>query len=66
MTRGRHFRRFVGARVAPIAAEAERERRFPKEVYGVLRDGGFNFIGDGVRDAVDPRQRSAARGATDT
>jgi ABC-type dipeptide/oligopeptide/nickel transport system permease subunit len=26
----------------------------------------FNFVGDGVRDAVDPRQRSAARGATDT
>jgi len=26
----------------------------------------FNFIGDGVRDAVDPRQRSQARGATDT
>jgi ABC-type dipeptide/oligopeptide/nickel transport system permease subunit len=26
----------------------------------------FNFVGDGGRDAADPRQRSAARGATDT
>ena len=26
----------------------------------------FNFIGDGVRGAIDPRQRSAAQGATNT
>jgi len=26
----------------------------------------FNFTGDGVCDAADPRQLSAARGATDT
>jgi ABC-type dipeptide/oligopeptide/nickel transport system permease subunit len=26
----------------------------------------FNFIGDGGRDAVDRRQQSADRGATDT
>jgi peptide/nickel transport system permease protein len=25
----------------------------------------FNFIGDGIRDAVDPRQRAAGRGAKD-
>lgn len=36
-----HFRRFVAARVAPMAAEAERARRFPREVYRVLGEAGF-------------------------
>jgi alkylation response protein AidB-like acyl-CoA dehydrogenase len=36
-----HFRRFVAERVAPLAERGEREHRFPREVYGVLREGGF-------------------------
>ncbi|HET7874594.1 MAG TPA: acyl-CoA dehydrogenase family protein [Methylomirabilota bacterium] len=53
-----HFRRFVADRVAPLAARGEREHRFPREVYGVLRDGGFlavNFpveIGGGGGDLL--------------
>jgi alkylation response protein AidB-like acyl-CoA dehydrogenase len=36
-----HFRRFVAERVAPLAVRGEQEHRFPREVYAVLRDGGF-------------------------
>ncbi len=52
------FRRFVSAKLAPLAVEAERERRFPREVYGILRDGGFlavNFpetVGGGGGDLL--------------
>ena len=35
------FRRFVTAKIAPLAEAGEREHRFPREVYPVLRDGGF-------------------------
>lgn len=35
------FRRFVEQRLAPLAAQGERERRFPLEVYAALRDGGY-------------------------
>ena len=37
----RHFRRFVRDRLAPLAERAEREHRFPQEVYAALREGGF-------------------------
>jgi alkylation response protein AidB-like acyl-CoA dehydrogenase len=53
-----HFRRFVVDRVAPLAERGERERRFPREVYDVLRDGGFlavNFpeeVGGGGGDLL--------------
>lgn len=36
-----HFRRFVSDKLAPLAEAGERERRFPREVYGALRDGGY-------------------------
>lgn len=36
-----HFRRFVQARLAPLALQGERERTFPREVYGALAAGGF-------------------------
>jgi alkylation response protein AidB-like acyl-CoA dehydrogenase len=35
------FRRFVATRMAPLAERAEAERRFPSEVYALLRDGGY-------------------------
>jgi alkylation response protein AidB-like acyl-CoA dehydrogenase len=35
------FRRFVEARLAPLAASGEREKRFPMEVYAALREGGY-------------------------
>ena len=53
-----HFRRFVADRVAPVAERGEREHRFPREVYGVLAEGGFlgvNFpvdIGGGGGDLL--------------
>jgi alkylation response protein AidB-like acyl-CoA dehydrogenase len=53
-----HFRRFVADRVAPLAEQGEREHRFPREVYPVLRDGGFlgvNFpvdVGGGGGDLL--------------
>ncbi len=53
-----HFRRFVADKVAPIAERGEREQRFPREVYAVLRDAGFlavNFpveIGGGGGDLL--------------
>ncbi|MBI2206229.1 MAG: acyl-CoA dehydrogenase family protein [Candidatus Rokubacteria bacterium] len=52
------FRRFVTDRVAPLAERGEREHRFPREVYDVLRDGGFlapNFpeeVGGGGGDLL--------------
>ncbi len=52
------FRRFVTAKVAPLAEAAEREHRFPREVYQVLRDGGYlavNFpeaVGGGGADLL--------------
>ncbi len=52
------FRRFVADKVAPIAERGEREHRFPREVYAVLRDAGFlavNFpveIGGGGGDLL--------------
>lgn len=52
------FRRFVTARIAPLAEAGEREHRFPREVYQVLRDGGFlavNFpeaVGGGGADLL--------------
>jgi alkylation response protein AidB-like acyl-CoA dehydrogenase len=36
-----HFRRFVADKVTPMAERGEREHRFPREVYAVLRQGGF-------------------------
>jgi alkylation response protein AidB-like acyl-CoA dehydrogenase len=36
-----HFRRFVTDKLARLAEAAEREHRFPREVYGALRDGGY-------------------------
>ncbi len=53
-----HFRRFVADKVAPLAVDGEREHRFPREVYAVLRDGGFlgvNFpaeVGGGGGDLL--------------
>lgn len=53
-----HFRRFVRERLAPLAERAERERRFPREVYAVLREGGYlavNFpeaVGGGGGDLL--------------
>ena len=53
-----HFRRFVADKVAPLAERGEQEHRFPREVYGALRDGGFlavNFpveIGGGGGDLL--------------
>lgn len=35
------FRRFVEKRLIPIAEEAEKEHRFPREVYDELRSGGY-------------------------
>ncbi|MEK7446663.1 MAG: acyl-CoA dehydrogenase family protein [candidate division NC10 bacterium] len=52
------FRRFVTAKIAPLAEAGEREHRFPREVYPVLRDGGFlavNFpeaVGGGGGDLL--------------
>jgi len=52
------FRRFVADKVAPIAERGEREQRFPREVYAVLRDAGFlavNFpveVGGGGGDLL--------------
>jgi alkylation response protein AidB-like acyl-CoA dehydrogenase len=52
------FRRFVAAKIAPLAEAAEREHRFPREVYQVLRDGGYlavNFpeaVGGGGADLL--------------
>lgn len=52
------FRRFVADKVAPIAERGEREHRFPREVYAVLRDAGFlavNFpveVGGGGGDLL--------------
>ncbi|HAM59486.1 MAG TPA: acyl-CoA dehydrogenase [Candidatus Rokubacteria bacterium] len=52
------FRRFVAAKIAPLAEAGEREHRFPREVYRVLRDGGFlavNFpeaVGGGGGDLL--------------
>jgi len=52
------FRRFVTAKIAPLADAGEREHRFPREVYPVLRDGGFlavNFpegVGGGGGDLL--------------
>ena len=52
------FRRFVTAKIAPLAEAGEREHRFPREVYQVLRDGGFlavNFpeaVGGGGADLL--------------
>jgi alkylation response protein AidB-like acyl-CoA dehydrogenase len=39
-----HFRRFVTARLAPIAEAGEREHRFPREIYGALREAGYLAI----------------------
>ncbi len=53
-----HFRRFVADKLAPIAERAERDHRFPREVYAVLRDAGFlavNFpvdVGGGGGDLL--------------
>lgn len=53
-----HFRRFVADRVAPIAEQGEREHRFPREVYPVLREAGYlavNFpeeVGGGGADLL--------------
>src|SRR3990172_1903708 len=52
------FRRFAADKVAPIAERGEREQRFPREVYAVLRDAGFlavNFpveVGGGGGDLL--------------
>ncbi|MBI2159650.1 MAG: acyl-CoA dehydrogenase family protein [Candidatus Rokubacteria bacterium] len=52
------FRRFVADKIAPIAERGEREQRFPREVYAVLRDAGFlavNFpveVGGGGGDLL--------------
>lgn len=52
------FRRFVEERLVPIAVEAERENRFPREVYDELRSSGYlavNFpdeIGGGGGDLL--------------
>ena len=35
------FRRFVTKRLEPLALQGERDRRFPREVYKVLAEGGF-------------------------
>ena len=35
------FRRFVQERLAPLAAQGEKEKRFPLEVYKELRQGGY-------------------------
>ena len=35
------FRRFVQERLAPLAIQGEKEKRFPLEVYRVLREGGY-------------------------
>ncbi len=35
------FRRFVEERLAPLAAQGEKQKRFPLEVYAALRDGGY-------------------------
>jgi alkylation response protein AidB-like acyl-CoA dehydrogenase len=35
------FRRFVEARLAPLAAQGESQKRFPIEVFAALRDGGY-------------------------
>ncbi|MCC7288052.1 MAG: acyl-CoA dehydrogenase family protein [Burkholderiaceae bacterium] len=35
------FRRFVRQRLAPLAMSGEQEKRFPKEVYAALREGGY-------------------------
>ncbi len=35
------FRRFVQERLAPLALQGEREKRFPLEVYKVLGEGGY-------------------------
>jgi alkylation response protein AidB-like acyl-CoA dehydrogenase len=53
-----HFRRFVADKVAPIATRGEEQRRFPREVYAVLREAGFlavNFpveVGGGGGDLL--------------
>lgn len=52
------FRRFVADKVAPLAERGEREHRFPREVYAVLREAGFlavNFpaeVGGGGGDLL--------------
>ena len=35
------FRRFVEKRLCPIAEKAEKEQRFPREIYEELRSGGY-------------------------
>jgi alkylation response protein AidB-like acyl-CoA dehydrogenase len=35
------FRRFVEDRLVPVAEQAEREHRFPREIYAILRESGY-------------------------
>jgi ABC-type dipeptide/oligopeptide/nickel transport system permease subunit len=50
---------------APTLAFAPVTRAMPGMAI-LLTTLAFTISGDGVRDAVDPRQRSTARGATET
>lgn len=39
-----HFRRFVTDKLSDIAAKAEKEKRFAREAFGILRDAGYLAI----------------------
>jgi len=40
----RQFRRFVADRVSPLAKRGENDKRFPLEIYGLLREAGYLAI----------------------